>query len=91
MGAADKLRGSVAAATYKYPALGLVFLKYVSDMFDAQAKRIRKRLAGSAGRALHRERGQPRRAGRAVRRRQDLLRRPRCANSSPLLASGGRE
>ncbi|AOH35463.1 N-6 DNA methylase [Luteimonas sp. JM171] len=43
--AADKLRGSVAAATYKYPVLGLVFLKYVSDMFDAQGKRIRKRLA----------------------------------------------
>ena len=44
-GAADKLRGSVAAATYKYPVLGLVFLKYVSDMFDAQAQVIAKRLA----------------------------------------------
>ena len=44
-GAADKLRGSVAAATYKYPVLGLVFLKYVSDMFDAQAQVIVKRLA----------------------------------------------
>ncbi|MCO5095510.1 MAG: type I restriction-modification system subunit M [Xanthomonadaceae bacterium] len=43
--AADKLRGSVAAATYKYPVLGLVFLKYVSDMFDAQARVIRKSLA----------------------------------------------
>ncbi len=39
--AADKLRGSVAAATYKYPVLGLVFLKYVSDMFDAQGRAIR--------------------------------------------------
>jgi type I restriction-modification system DNA methylase subunit len=28
-------RGSVSAAEYKYPVLGLVFLKYVSDMFDA--------------------------------------------------------
>ena len=44
-GAADKLRGSVAAATYKYPVLGLVFLKYVSDLFDAQAQVILKRLA----------------------------------------------
>ena len=35
--AANKLRGSVTAAEYKYPVLGLVFLKYVSDMFDAQA------------------------------------------------------
>ena len=43
--AADKLRGSVSAADYKYPVLGLVFLKYVSDMFDAQAGVIRKRLA----------------------------------------------
>lgn len=43
--AADKLRGSVAAATYKYPVLGLVFLKYVSDMFDAQSQVIRSRLA----------------------------------------------
>lgn len=43
--AADKLRGSVAAATYKYPVLGLVFLKYVSDLYDAQAGVIRNRLA----------------------------------------------
>src|SRR5690606_32612719 len=43
--AADKLRGSVSAAAYKYPVLGLVFLKYVSDMFDAQGKRIRRGVA----------------------------------------------
>lgn len=43
--AADKLRGSVSAATYKYPVLGLVFLKYVSDLYDAQADVIRNRLA----------------------------------------------
>lgn len=43
--AANKLRGSVSAAEYKYPVLGLVFLKYVSDMFDAQAAVIRQRLA----------------------------------------------
>ena len=42
---ADKLRGSVAAAQYKYPVLGLVFLKYVSDMFDAQSQVIRNRLS----------------------------------------------
>ncbi|HET8554215.1 MAG TPA: type I restriction-modification system subunit M N-terminal domain-containing protein, partial [Rhodanobacteraceae bacterium] len=32
---ANKLRGSVSAAEYKHPVLGLVFLKYVSDMFAA--------------------------------------------------------
>lgn len=43
--AADKLRGSVSAAQYKYPVLGLVFLKYVSDLFEAQADVIRDRVA----------------------------------------------
>jgi len=37
---AIKLRGSLSAAEYKYPVLGLVFLKYVSDMFDAQRELI---------------------------------------------------
>jgi len=46
--AANKLRGSVSAAEYKYPVLGLVFLKYVSDLFDAHAEVIRNRLADSA-------------------------------------------
>ena len=46
--AANKLRGSVSAADYKYPVLGLVFLKYVSDLFDAHADVIRNRLADSA-------------------------------------------
>ena len=45
---ANKLRGSVSAAEYKHPVLGLVFLKYVSDMFDAQAKVIRDRIAEPA-------------------------------------------
>ncbi|HCR1715111.1 TPA: type I restriction-modification system subunit M N-terminal domain-containing protein, partial [Pseudomonas aeruginosa] len=39
---ANKLRGSVSAAEYKYPVLGLVFLKYVSDLYDAQASVIRE-------------------------------------------------
>lgn len=30
--AANGLRGTVSAAEYKYPVLGLVFLKYVSDV-----------------------------------------------------------
>jgi type I restriction-modification system DNA methylase subunit len=42
--AADKLSGSVSAAEYKYPVLGLVFLKYVLDMYDAQAQANRHRV-----------------------------------------------
>src|SRR5687768_11994927 len=32
--AADKLRGHLDAAEYKSVVLGLIFLKYVSDMFE---------------------------------------------------------
>ncbi len=34
--AADKLRGSIDAAEYKHVVLGLIFLKYVSDAFEAR-------------------------------------------------------
>lgn len=33
-GAADKLRGNMDAAEYKHVALGLIFLKYISDRFE---------------------------------------------------------
>ncbi|QWY75251.1 MAG: SAM-dependent DNA methyltransferase [Ferrovum myxofaciens] len=42
---ANKLRGAMSAAEYKFPVLGLVFLKYVSDIFDAQREVIHYRLA----------------------------------------------
>lgn len=42
---ANKLRGAMSAAEYKFPVLGLVFLKYVSDIFEAQREVIRQRLA----------------------------------------------
>jgi hypothetical protein len=32
--AADKLRSNLEAAVYKHVALGLIFLKYVSDAFN---------------------------------------------------------
>lgn len=34
--AADKLRGSIDAAEYKHVVLGLIFLKYISDAFEAR-------------------------------------------------------
>jgi hypothetical protein len=33
--AADRMRGSMDASEYKHVALGLIFLKYISDAFDA--------------------------------------------------------
>jgi type I restriction enzyme M protein len=33
--AADKLRGHMDAAEYKHVVLGLIFLKYISDAFEA--------------------------------------------------------
>ncbi len=37
---ADKLRGSMDAAEYKHVALGLIFLKYVSDAFEEARVRL---------------------------------------------------
>ncbi len=34
--AADKLRGSLESAEYKHVVLGLIFLKYISDAFEAR-------------------------------------------------------
>ena len=39
--AADKLRGSMDASQYKDVALGLIFLKYVSDAFDERREQLR--------------------------------------------------
>lgn len=38
--AADKLRGHLDAADYKSVVLGLIFLKYVSDMFEQVRERV---------------------------------------------------
>jgi len=40
--AADKLRNQMDAAEYKHIVLGLIFLKYISDTFDAQKNKIKK-------------------------------------------------
>ena len=39
--AADKLRGSMDAAEYKSVALGLIFLKYVSDAFEEKYEELK--------------------------------------------------
>src|SRR6266545_6664939 len=40
--AADKLRGHLDAAEYKSVVLGLIFLKYISDMFEQVRERVEK-------------------------------------------------
>ncbi|WP_423822063.1 class I SAM-dependent DNA methyltransferase [Salinisphaera sp. SPP-AMP-43] len=42
--AADKLRGSVDAAEYKHVVLGLIFLKYISDAFQARRAALAEEL-----------------------------------------------
>ncbi|MFP4465078.1 MAG: type I restriction-modification system subunit M [Alphaproteobacteria bacterium] len=39
---ADKMRSSMDAANYKHIALGLIFLKYVSDSFEERQQELRK-------------------------------------------------
>lgn len=38
--ACDRLRGSVESSEYKHLVLGLIFLKYISDSFERQRKRL---------------------------------------------------
>ena len=40
---ADKLRANVDAAEYKHIALGLIFLKFISDSFSSRQAELRKR------------------------------------------------
>jgi type I restriction enzyme M protein len=37
---ADKLRNNTDAAEYKHVALGLIFLKYISDTFEEQRAKL---------------------------------------------------
>jgi len=40
-GAADKLRGHMDASEYKHVVLGLIFLKYISDAFQAKYDQLK--------------------------------------------------
>jgi type I restriction enzyme M protein len=52
--AADKLRGHMDAAEYKHVVLGLIFLKYISDTFDARHEEV-ERLAADPASDLYEE------------------------------------
>jgi hypothetical protein len=45
---ADALRGSMDAGEYKHVALGLLFLKYISDAFDEQHAKLESEIATGA-------------------------------------------
>ena len=40
--AADKLRGNLSASEYEGVVLGLIFLKYISDKFEAKYKELQE-------------------------------------------------
>jgi hypothetical protein len=47
---ADKLRSNMDAAEYKHVVLGLIFLKYISDVFEEKHRALRLvRRSGRAG------------------------------------------
>lgn len=46
--AANKLRGSVESAEYKHLVLGLIFLKYISDAFEARRTQLEGELTDPA-------------------------------------------
>ena len=46
--AADKLRGNMEPSDYKHVALGLIFLKYISDAFEAKREQLLKEVLADA-------------------------------------------
>jgi type I restriction enzyme M protein len=45
---ADALRNNMDAAEYKHVVLGLIFLKYISDAFEAKRAELEKQVAEGA-------------------------------------------
>ena len=45
---ADALRNNMDAAEYKHVVLGLIFLKYISDVFEARYEYLRAAVARGA-------------------------------------------
>lgn len=52
---ADTLRGQVDAAEYKHVVLGLLFLKYISDSFEARREELKKELEAEGIKGKHLE------------------------------------
>lgn len=50
--AANKLRGSVESAEYKHLVLGLIFLKYISDAFEARRQALDAELSDAQSEAF---------------------------------------
>jgi type I restriction enzyme M protein len=50
--AANKLRGSVESAEYKHLVLGLIFLKYISDSFEARRQALDAELSDASSDAF---------------------------------------
>jgi type I restriction enzyme M protein len=46
--AADALRNNMDAAEHKHVVLGLIFLKYISDAFEAKHAELESRKVGGA-------------------------------------------
>ena len=70
---ADKLRGNMEPSDYKHVALGLIFLKYISDAFEAKrAELLQEELADAED-------------PEEIRRRKRVL----GAEEGPLVASPG--
>ena len=46
--AADKLRGNMEPSDYKHVALGLIFLKFISDAFEAKREQLLKEVLADA-------------------------------------------
>ena len=53
---ADALRGSMDAAEYKHVVLGLIFLKYISDAFEAKHVELAAQVKQGATRRRRRRR-----------------------------------
>jgi len=47
--AADKLRGNMEPSDYKHVALGLIFLKYISDAFEAKHAELQREEFAASG------------------------------------------
>lgn len=57
---ADKLRGSMDASEYKHVALGLIFLKYISDAFTSIYERLKVDMCGTREISQNAPSGSPR-------------------------------